>query len=369
MILRPRDTGPTPIFGRTPSIAPHDRRATTTDVGSTFTTHPTSIDTSTGAGAPSPSLSASHVAVVPPSLTSTTTVNTAPFFPDPTSVRPPPSPSPSDGRRDLAKSVLAYVFLGVALFIIVFFALRRLQYLKRTDRPLRQFFFSSSPSTNPSTNNNANNSNNNNNSNNGRARSYPRQPLSHTYIPTSASFSSPPPLSDSEIYPTTIYDTSDVRYPIYASLHLRSLTSPYHHHHHHPHHNSRRTRAADVDEGGRRLDSGFDDDGDKEMLPAYDRFGGPPKYVELENLQGGLVPGYGRPSGGGGEGQGENGTRRGEHARSASNLTPGLGQTGNARDSETHVGVGNEAAGEETRPRHGQHTDSHSSPQVPLGNH
>jgi len=45
----------------------------------------------------------------------------------------------------------------------------------------------------------------------------------------------------------------------------------------------RRTRAADTDEGGRR--AGVPEDGNldhKDMLPAYDNVGGPPKYVEMD---------------------------------------------------------------------------------------
>jgi hypothetical protein len=45
---------------------------------------------------------------------------------------------------------------------------------------------------------------------------------------------------------------------------------------------ARRTRAADIGEGGRR--AGNPEDGNldlKDMLPAYDNVGGPPKYVEL----------------------------------------------------------------------------------------
>lgn len=46
--------------------------------------------------------------------------------------------------------------------------------------------------------------------------------------------------------------------------------------------NQRRTRALDTDEGGRR--AGVPEDGvldQKDMLPAYDNVGGPPKYMEL----------------------------------------------------------------------------------------
>ena len=44
----------------------------------------------------------------------------------------------------------------------------------------------------------------------------------------------------------------------------------------------RRTRAADTDEGGRRAGGAGDDA--KDMLPAYEGGGGPPKYMELEMM-------------------------------------------------------------------------------------
>jgi len=43
--------------------------------------------------------------------------------------------------------------------------------------------------------------------------------------------------------------------------------------------NGRRTRAADTDEGGRR--AGGSEDDLKDMLPAYDSVGSPPKYVDI----------------------------------------------------------------------------------------
>jgi len=46
--------------------------------------------------------------------------------------------------------------------------------------------------------------------------------------------------------------------------------------------NGRRTRAADTDAGGRRAGGPEDGSTDfKDMLPAYDNIGGPPKYVEM----------------------------------------------------------------------------------------
>ena len=54
-------------------------------------------------------------------------------------------------------------------------------------------------------------------------------------------------------------------------------------------HPSRRTRARDIDSSGRRQDIPAETDHDGELgandaLPAYDNFGGPPKYFELDTL-------------------------------------------------------------------------------------
>lgn len=71
------------------------------------------------------------------------------------------------------------------------------------------------------------------------------------------------------------------RYPIYTSL-ITPLPVAF----------ARRTSAADLDEGGRRLGRGSHNDhdgaiGDKDVLPAYDNVGGPPKYVDIEMRDGG----------------------------------------------------------------------------------
>ena len=81
----------------------------------------------------------------------------------------------------------------------------------------------------------------------------------------------------------------DVRYPITASEHLsrdlRHIPLSYYPYGHY-HSGARRTRAAGVDEQGRRLDSGRDPDqcsvDNKDVLPAYERHGGPPKYLDLD---------------------------------------------------------------------------------------
>ncbi|KAI5992776.1 hypothetical protein EDD15DRAFT_972334 [Pisolithus albus] len=53
---------------------------------------------------------------------------------------------------------------------------------------------------------------------------------------------------------------------------------------------SRQVRAADTDAGGRRLGSiGVSDSDRKDELPAYDKFGGPPRYPQSSSLQGPCV--------------------------------------------------------------------------------
>lgn len=68
---------------------------------------------------------------------------------------------------------------------------------------------------------------------------------------------------------------------------------------------SRRTRARDIDSGGRRQDvpTDMDHDGNlgaNDTLPAYDNYGGPPKYFELDTLSRNRPPQSGitqRPAG------------------------------------------------------------------------
>lgn len=71
-------------------------------------------------------------------------------------------------------------------------------------------------------------------------------------------------------------------YPAYPDPHLREIPAAYM-----GLPPSRRTRARDIDSSGRRQDipSEMDHDGGlgvNDALPAYDNFGGPPKYFELD---------------------------------------------------------------------------------------
>ena len=79
-----------------------------------------------------------------------------------------------------------------------------------------------------------------------------------------------------------LYPDGQPWHPAYPDPFLREIPAAYIH-------PSRRTRARDIDSSGRRQDipNEMDHDGDlgaNDALPAYDNFGGPPKYFELDML-------------------------------------------------------------------------------------
>ncbi|KAK2467703.1 hypothetical protein APHAL10511_000297 [Amanita phalloides] len=205
----------------------------------------------------------------------------SPFFPDPSTLRAPPDPGQAD--RNLAKNVFEYVLVSFVIIVVVFLIFYRLRRLSQTNRPLSHFFRPSlfrrrSPTSTPPS-----------------AYSSSQNPVA---VPSRSYFRSRlrPHYGDTTYQSPSLYD--DVRYPITASRNLspdlRDLplsVLPYTYGYHVA---TRRTRAADVDEHGRRMDSGRDPDrlslDDKEILPAYDRYGGPPKYMDLEMaLDGGTM--------------------------------------------------------------------------------
>ncbi|KAF8632471.1 hypothetical protein AX15_001870 [Amanita polypyramis BW_CC] len=213
---------------------------------------------------------------IPSSTVASTTssVNSVPFFPDPSTLHPPSSSTHSgQSSGQLAKNVIIYILLAFAVLLSLFLTFKRLRHLQRSDQPLRRFFsvprFKSSPLSNHP----------HSETTPGRPHTRPRRrPPSH-YVD-----------HDHTDYPDTALYDDDVRYPITTSPHLssdlRALPLAYY-----PYGNGRRapvrrTRAANVDEQGRRLDSRWDPDqqsmDDKEMLPAYDKYGGPPGYVDME---------------------------------------------------------------------------------------
>ncbi|KAF8884502.1 hypothetical protein BD779DRAFT_1801684 [Infundibulicybe gibba] len=172
-----------------------------------------------------------------PTTTMTTTTNT-PFFPDPSTLTPPSqSPSPQSPSNNLAKSVLEYLFLAVVIILAGCVVARRFHRLKQSGQPLSHFF-TLSRSDNDHLNRTGHY----------HGLSYNPHHLPHYRYRTAGSPLAPLPL-------------------VYGA--------------------SRRTRAADIDEGGRRLPGSgineYDHDvlSDKDVLPAYDNIGGPPKYADL----------------------------------------------------------------------------------------
>ena len=177
--------------------------------------------------------------------TSTTSSNTAPLFPEPTS-----SPNKDNGR-DFAKPLLEYVLLGVGVFLILSLILKRVMRFRQSNHPLTfTSFLTASPARPPTSSNPL-----------ARRPTYPRTHALHEV----------PPYPSYDNYPAAAYPAYPVeshgRYPRYH------------------------TRALDIGAGGRRLGGG-EDLTDKDVLPAYDLAGGPPKYVEM---YGGAGPGPGAP--------------------------------------------------------------------------
>jgi len=177
-------------------------------------------------------LQTSHVA-------ESTSTSDVPFFPDPSTLVPPTQTSDSSHQEVLSKSILVWVFFVVALVLVGAIIIVRSWQLRRSNRSCNEFFnISGHPS-----------------SDFGRRHYLPRT----TGLPSMTQSPFPAPLSDPMIYPS-----------------LPPPTAYYG--------NQRRIRAMDTDEGGRR--AGIPEErGDldqKDVLPAYDNVGGPPKYAELE---------------------------------------------------------------------------------------
>jgi len=232
------------------------------------TTPPHSSTTSSHSSTTTHTTSTSSSQTTPP----TPTTGAFTFFPEPSTLHPPPDPEEAD--RNLAKNIVGYVVLAFVLIVILFILLRRFYHLRRDNQPLSNFFRirrSSPPRSGPSS-------------------IYARSGSS--LILPAQSYSRPRLRPNYDVDENTSYENpsvfDDVRYPITAAQHLspdlRYIPLSYFPFGYHA--GTRRTRAADVDEQGRRLDSGRDPDqhslDGKDVLPAYDRYGGPPKYVDLE---------------------------------------------------------------------------------------
>ncbi|KAF4611703.1 hypothetical protein D9613_004044 [Agrocybe pediades] len=176
-----------------------------------------------------------------PQATTPDPTNTAPFFPDPSTFKPPENSAAShnDSKNNLAKSILEYLFLGVVLLVVLAVVFRRFLTLKRSNQPLTAFFVPTPDRR--------------------RGHIYARQTFPRT--------TGLPPI--------------DPRNLVYPEPHLTGMPAAYRGI------NLRRVQAEDVDIYGRRLGHGTELDhdgvlGDKDHLPAYDNIGGPPKYAEIE---------------------------------------------------------------------------------------
>ncbi|KIM42043.1 hypothetical protein M413DRAFT_445221 [Hebeloma cylindrosporum] len=165
-----------------------------------------------------------------------TATNITPSIADST-LQPSPPSNNSNSKSELTKTVVEYLFLGVAVLIVASIILRRLMRLKRANQPYSAFF--SLNSTHPSAQSQG-------------GRNFPR------------TTGLPPPIPGQP----------------YPEPHLSGFPPAY------LQYSSRGIRAGDVDSRGRRAATmELDHDGelgDKDALPAYDVSGGPPKYLELE---------------------------------------------------------------------------------------
>jgi len=158
-----------------------------------------------------------------------------PFFAGPSDLTPPPKPAEEAKKPSLTKTVFAYIFLVAGVLLVICLLLRRLMLIRAQNRPFYHVLFST--------------------------RSRPTAPT----MPRTSS--------------RTTEGYIDPGYPYYPSHLPRPLRAYFLR-------NSRTTHAADVDAAGRR-DAGQqlnDHDGpltDKDILPAYDTYGGPPTYADI----------------------------------------------------------------------------------------
>ncbi|KAI5887446.1 uncharacterized protein SCHCODRAFT_02638148 [Schizophyllum commune H4-8] len=134
-----------------------------------------------------------------------------------------------DGTSSVSKTILEWLFLAIAIFLLCSIFFRRMMMMKRANQPMSQFF-----------------------------RAQPQ-------------WSSPP--RPSRVVPCSQPCPRDMAY-------IAPLPSA----HPRPRRAHRRTRGANTDGRGRRLDSGENDYGsidEKDVLPAYDNVGGPPEYDDV----------------------------------------------------------------------------------------
>ncbi|KAF9258997.1 hypothetical protein L218DRAFT_963984 [Marasmius fiardii PR-910] len=239
----------------------------TTSFSSTSTSSSSSSSRASSSGSSSQSLSFITTSSPTPSL-----VNN-PLFHDPTgSSVPTPTPLPDDVQMQTVKTVLEWLFLAFALLLLVVLAIRRANKLRNRGIPISQFFVrrsyrrrhSQGLLSNP------------NHPETTQIRRLPRTTGLPTLSPSTAS--APYHLAEIPVAHLGDRQGSSDRY----LSHINQLL--------YGHGRRARTRGADIDEGGRRgigerdverdyfNNDHVDGDG---ALPAYDKHGSPPVYVEV----------------------------------------------------------------------------------------
>ncbi|TRM55547.1 hypothetical protein BD626DRAFT_577341 [Schizophyllum amplum] len=143
-----------------------------------------------------------------------------------------------NGTSALSKTILEWLFLAIAVFLLCSIFARRYAVMKRANQPISQFFRAAPQWASP--------------------------PRPSRAVPCSQ------PCPRSVVYAEP-FPSAHLSSVVYAA----PLQRP---------RRSRRTRGAGTDARGRRLESGENDHDsfdDKDVLPAYETIGGPPRYDEL----------------------------------------------------------------------------------------
>ncbi|KAL0057655.1 hypothetical protein AAF712_015696 [Marasmius tenuissimus] len=234
---------------------------------------------SSSAGSVSVSVPISSVSVVTTSTPSSTSSEaTRPAFPTDTVTPPTQQTSDRDRTNQTAKTILEWLFLGFALLLLAAIALRRLNKLRNDGIPLSQFFHR------------------NNRYRRARSRGLLSSPVTTEISPRERR------LPRTTGLPALSPTTASAPYHL-AEIPVARLSGDRHGNDRYAHQINHllygparraRTRAADIDRGGRRgvgeqgveRDYGGDDEDDEDGgLPAYDKHGGPPVYVEVLGIR------------------------------------------------------------------------------------
>ncbi|KAJ4483548.1 hypothetical protein J3R30DRAFT_1797901 [Lentinula aciculospora] len=168
------------------------------------------------------------------------TASTTSVSPTSTSSASPSELDPDSTTQMLTKDVLEWLFLALVVLVMGSIIYRRLYALKRNRLPITAFFSAHNPRRNAGT-------------------------ISRPTRPFPSAFGSS----------LSAYDLTNVptAYNPFSSMYTSTLTG-----------HRIQTQAADIDSGGRRVGSQSDYHNEfadqKDMLPAYDKSGSPPGYID-----------------------------------------------------------------------------------------